>query len=286
MVRSEAAVPLPESDEALLALAAIRDLPDADEGLFRTGGWLRRVSAEPVLLFGGGRALLLEVAHPLIAAGVAEHSDFRADPFGRLQRTLDAMGAIAFRSRREAFAAARGVERAHRSVSGVLAAGTARLPAGTAYDGRDPDLMCWVWATLVDTALVVYERFVSELPSEARASYYADQCAIARLLGVPPDRIPPDPSAFADYFRTMLESGVLEVTDQGRAIADAVLNPPGGGAQARLVSTVTGALLPDRLRVAFGIAWDERRARRFADLERSVRALRRVASVDGAADSR
>ena len=286
MIRSAAAVSLPESDGALLALAAIRDLPDADEGLFRTGGWLRRVSAESVLLFGGGRALLLEVAHPLVAAGVAEHSNFRADPFGRLQRTLDAMGAITFRSQSEALAAARGVERAHRNVSGVLATGTAQLPAGSPYDGRDPALMCWVWATLVDTALVVYERFVSDLPEEARASYYADQCAIARLLGVPAELVPPNVSAFDDYVQTMFESGALEVTAQGRAIADAVLNPPGGGAQAKVVRMVTGALLPPDLRSAFGIDWDESRARRFADLERSVRALRRGASVDGAGDPR
>ena len=84
----------------------------------------------------------------------------------------------------------------------------------------------------------------------------------------------------------MSEEIVERCKELGRAIADAVLNPPGGGAQAKIVRMVTGALLPPHLRSAFGIDWDESRARRFADLERSVRALRRGASVDGAGDPR
>src|SRR5262245_34745579 len=101
--------PLLADDEALLAHAGIdASLPDR-EGLFRDDGWLRRVSREPAVLFGGGCALLLEVAHPLVAAGVADHSDFRRDPFGRLQRTLAAMSAMALESRDKAIGAARAV---------------------------------------------------------------------------------------------------------------------------------------------------------------------------------
>ena len=159
---------LPLDDDALLALAGLGDPPPPEEGLFRRGCWLRRVSGEPVLLFGGGRALLLEIAHPLVAAGVAEHSSYRTDPFGRLQRTLEAMSAIVFRDRAAALAAARSVERAHQRVTGRLAAPAGRFAAGTPYSGRDPELMLWVWATLVDTALAVYERFVETLDVDAR----------------------------------------------------------------------------------------------------------------------
>src|SRR2546428_4859293 len=107
-------------DGALLEHAGIdASLPDR-EGLFRDGGWLRRVSREPAVLFGGGCALLLEVAHPLVAAGVAEHSDFRRDPFGRLQRTLTAISAMALEPRAVAIAAARGVVRSHERVRGRL----------------------------------------------------------------------------------------------------------------------------------------------------------------------
>jgi uncharacterized protein (DUF2236 family) len=77
---TEARAVLPDDDADLLALAGIDELPGEAEGLFRDGGWLRRVASEQVVLLGGGRALLLEVAHPLVAAGVAQHSDFRRDP--------------------------------------------------------------------------------------------------------------------------------------------------------------------------------------------------------------
>src|SRR5262245_66314471 len=101
--------PLPADDDALLAHAGVDPSLPPREGLFREDGWLRRVTREPVVLFGGGCALLLEVAHPLVAAGVAEHSDFRRDPFGRLQRTLAAMSAMALESRDKAIGAARAV---------------------------------------------------------------------------------------------------------------------------------------------------------------------------------
>jgi uncharacterized protein (DUF2236 family) len=265
---------LPSDDDALLALAGIEDPPPPEEGLFRRDSWLRRVSAESVLLLGGGRALLLEVAHPLVAAGVAEHSAFRTDPLGRLQRTLDAMSAIAFRERRAALAAARQVESAHARVRGRLAAPAGRFPAGAAYDGRDPALMRWVWATLVDTALAVHVRFVAPLARDALESYYAEQRVLARVLGVPDACLPPSWPEFRAWFDAMLEGDELAVTDAARAIAAAVLDPPvripGGG----LVRTVTAGLLPARWREAFGLAWDAAREARLDALAASARALR------------
>lgn len=270
-----APVALPEDDDALLALAGIADAPPAAEGLFRGDSWLRRVSGEPVLLFGGGRALLLEVAHPLVAAGVARFSNFRSDPFGRLRHTLDAMTAIAFKDRDTALAAARGVERAHLRVRGELAHGTQRFPAGTPYTGRDPGPVRWVWATLVDTALAVYAQFVEALPADALAAYYADQKVMARLLGVPPEWVPPDYPGFRRYFDGVLHDGTLEVTPEGREIGAAVLDPPGGAANARMLRSITAALLPEHLRAPFDLAWDDARAARFAAMRDNVRRLRR-----------
>jgi uncharacterized protein (DUF2236 family) len=129
---------LPQDDDELLCLAGLENAPPPREGLFRDGSWLRRVGAEPALLLGGGRALLLEVAHPLVAAGVAEHSNFETDPFGRLQRTLDAMRAISFGDRRSALAAARAVERAHLRVRGRLAAGPGASPPAPRTRGAIP----------------------------------------------------------------------------------------------------------------------------------------------------
>jgi uncharacterized protein (DUF2236 family) len=276
---------LPDDDTALLALAAIDPLPPAEEGLFRKESWLRRINAEPVLLFGGGRALLLEVAHPLVAAGVAEHSKFRTDPFGRLQRTLDAMGAIAFGERAAALAAARSVERAHQRVRGTLGETAGAHPAGSAYDGRDVALVRWVWATLVDSALCVYECFVAPLAPAVREAYYADQCAIARLLGVPAPDLPPSYAAFRAWFDGCVASDELCVTGVAREIAEAVLSPPGGLADGGRVRLITAALLPERLRDAFGLRFEDADRARFEALARSVRSLREGAA-EPAADRR
>lgn len=264
---------LPPDDASLLALAGIERLPPPEQGLFAADSWLRRVSGESVLLFGGGRALLLEIAHPLVAAGVAEHSDFRRDPFGRLQRTLDAMSRLTFGDRRSVLEAARVVERSHARVRGTLAQDVGTFAAGTPYDGRDPELVRWVWATLVDTGLQVYELFVAPLDDGAREAYYRDHRAIARLLGVPPARVPDTWAGFRRYFDGLVASDALHVGAQAREIADAVLRPP-AGLPVGSVRLITAALLPPRLREAFGLAWDAGRAQRFDALVASVRRLR------------
>lgn len=265
---------LPRDDDALLGRTGIDPLPAASEGLFRNGGWLRRIHSESALIFGGGRALLLEVAHPLVAAGVAEHSSFRTDPLGRLQRTLQAMHAIAFGDRAAALAAARSVERAHARVRGMLAEDAGRYPAGTVYDGREAVLVIWVWATLVDTALCAYQAFVGPLAEEACESYYAEQRAIARLLGAPPDSLPQDYAAFRTWFDGCVDGDTLFVTPVAREIADAVLTPPPGLADAAQVRLITAALLPERLRDAFGLRFEAKQRARFDSLLRSVRSLR------------
>lgn len=265
---------LPLDDDALLAQAGIDPSLPVAEGLFRAEGWLRRIHAEQALLFGGGRALLLEVAHPLVAAGVAEHSRFRTDPLGRLRRTLDAMHAIGFGDRTAALAAARSVERAHARVHGRLAEGAGAWPAGTPYHGREVALVIWVWATLVDSALCVYERFVAPLSSEARETYYTEQCVIARLLGAPRESLPADHAAFRAWFDGCVAGDALCVTPVAREIADAVLTPPPGVADAAMVRLITAALLPERLRADFGLSFEAAECTRFDALVASVRKLR------------
>jgi uncharacterized protein (DUF2236 family) len=234
------------------------------------------VSGAPVALFGGGRALLLEVAHPFVAAGVAEHSAYRSDPFGRLQRTLAALQAISFGEIPDALAAARGVERAHARVRGVLPDDAGAFAAGTPYSGRDPEAVRWVWATLADTALLIYERFVEPLAPADRESYYAEHRVLGRLLGVEPALVPGDWAAFRAYFDDMVEGDVLAVTPLARDIAATVLHPPADAGAARLARSITAGLLPPRLREAFGLPWDAARAARLETWIEQVRALRRA----------
>ncbi len=158
---------LSAGDLARLRAACGRETVDPARSLFGPESVTWRVNREAVLLLGGGRALLLQVAHPLVAAGVAAHSEFRAHPLRRLWRTLDLMLTLAFADGATALGAVRTIEGVHARVHGVLEAPSGPFPRGTHYDANDPALLLWVYATLVDTALVVYERFVEPLGVDA-----------------------------------------------------------------------------------------------------------------------
>jgi uncharacterized protein (DUF2236 family) len=255
------------------------DLDDAiahfpAEGIFPSESPMRRVHREGVLLLGGGRALLLQIAHPLVAAGVAEHSRFREDPFGRLRRTLDAMLAIVFGRRDTAVAWAARVRRIHASVHGTLAEAAGAFARGTPYDARDPDLLLWVHATLIDTSLLIHDRFFGELDPASRVGYYDETKVIAELMGVPARAIPQTLDAFHAYVEEMLRSDRISLTDEAREIADAVLRPPVplvAGAAGGAARFATAALLPPRLRRAYGLPWGPRRQAAWRALESAGR---------------
>ncbi|MGH9003461.1 MAG: oxygenase MpaB family protein [Acidimicrobiia bacterium] len=212
-----------------------------------------RVNQEAVLLLGGPRALLLQLAEPAVAAGVAEHSGFEADPFGRLARTLEAMTAISFGSEARAQATLDRLAAVHARVRGTL-------PGGVAYRAEDPALQWWVLATLIDTVLRVERRYLGRLGSPERARYYDESRLMADAFGIPQAVVPPDLAAFVAYMKTAFAT--LEVTDTARALARQVLRPPVplvGAPLADVVGLVTVDLLPPRLRTAYGLAWDSRR---------------------------
>jgi uncharacterized protein (DUF2236 family) len=209
----------------------------------------------PVLLLGGPRALLLQLAHPSVAAGVAQHSGFRADPFDRLLRTVSAMGTIAFADPASSRRALAAVQRSHRRVRG-------RRPDGQAYSATDPRLAAWVHATLVDTALVVERRWLGRLSDGERACFYRETMALAAAFGVPEDVLPADVEGFSAWVQA--EAAALSVTEQARAMAEEVLRPPLRRAWGRLgpageraawpvLRLVTADLLPPPLRRAYGL---------------------------------
>lgn len=225
------------------------------------------VNQEAVLLLGGPRALLLQLAEPAVAAGVADHSDFEADPFRRLARTLEAMTAISFGPEAEARTTLAGLAAVHSRVRG-------RLPGGDPYSAEDPGLQWWVWATLVDTVLEVERRYLGRLGEEERARYYQESRLMAGAFGIPAEVVPPDLDAFAAFMRRRVEA--LEVTDTARNLARAVLRPPVplfGAPLGGVVSMVTVDLLPSRLRAAYGLPWDGRRRLAVRGTQMAARAV-------------
>src|SRR5947199_7206930 len=209
MLATGAQPELSAEDVVRLRTACRPPVVDPRDGLFAPESVIRRVNREAVVLLGGGRALLLQIAHPLVAAAVAAHSRFRAEPLARLWRTLDLMLTIVFADAAHALAAAHEIERVHARVHGVLDADVGPWRRGTPYDANDPTLLLWVHATLVESALLVYVRFVAPLSPEDRATYYEESNVGARLLGIPDALVPPSHRAFEDYVDAMVRDDVL-----------------------------------------------------------------------------
>jgi uncharacterized protein (DUF2236 family) len=264
---------LSAGDLARLRTACGRETVDPARSLFGPESVTWRVNREAVLLLGGGRALLLQVAHPLVAAGVAAHSEFRAHPLRRLWRTLDLMLTLAFADGATALGAVRTIEGVPARVHGVLEAPSGPFARGTCYDANDPTLLLWVYATLVDTALVVYERFVEPLGVDGRAAYYEGSKVGARLLGIPEAMMPPTFGRFLEYVDDMIHGDVLAVGPASREIAASILRPavPLGLARVfRAANLFTVGLLPPPIRERYGLSWS-------AGQEKALRALVTVA---------
>jgi len=155
-----------------------------------------RVNRELACTFAAPRAVLMQIAHPLVAAGVAEHSQFRKHRFARLYRTSMAAAAITFGSRDFALRAVRTINQKHRAVHGVLSAPSGIFPAGTPYDANDPELKLWVLSTITDSTLLVYELFVSKLSTADREQYYADSLRVTELFGIPEQQARPDDTSW------------------------------------------------------------------------------------------
>jgi uncharacterized protein (DUF2236 family) len=237
-----------------------------DPGLFPPGSVARRVNEETALILGGGRALLMQLAHPMVAAGVADHSRFREDPLGRLANTLDLTLTVSFGDEGQRRAAAARVAETHRSVTGSRDGGP--------YRALDPDLLLWVHATLVDSALVTYRRFVGPLAPNAAARYHQDMRRQAEVFGVPSSNLPSTLEDFERYVTETLRD--LEVTREARDLAAAVLGPPVHPALrpiARAMAFVTIGLLPEPIRHAYGLHWDDRRERRLSLLAGAIRTV-------------
>lgn len=228
------------------------------------------------MLLGGGRALLLQVAHPLVAAGVIAHSNFRTRPLARLWRTLDLMLTITFADAASALRALRAIEQVHARVHGVLERAVGPFRAGTAYAATDPELLLWVYATLVDTALLVYEDFVAPLDARARAAYYEESKIGARLFGIPHAMLPKRLMDFRDYMRGMVTGEILAVGPASREIAASILQPPVPAGLRHLFQAAnlfTVGLLPPRLRARYGLSWSPARAAVLAAIARAPRLL-------------
>ena len=240
-----------------------------DVGLFGPGSASWRIDREVLVLAGGTCALLMQLAHPAVAAGVAQHSNFRDDPFARLRRTLTATYRVVFGTTPQAERALRRIDAIHGRVRGLVP------ETGEPYDARDADLLLWVHATLVDTAVRVYDRYVARLtPAEAQA-YHAESRQIAVRLGVPPDGVPETLEELRAGMRRLIADGTVRVGPTARSLAPSVRYPTRWPQRWMwdIAHLVSDSVMPAELRRGYGIGWSPARER---GTQRLAAASRRI----------
>ena len=237
-----------------------------DYGYYGPDSLAWKIGRETVVLLGGGRAVLMQIAHPLVAMGVSAHSSYMSDPFGRADRTFMLGEYLTFGSTLKARRAAQTINRLHRHVHGTLPMDAGAYSRGCRYDARNPELLLWVHATLVDTLLLTYMLFVGPLSVEEQDQYYQESKAIARLLGLQPGDMPGSVNDLKRYVDDMVNSNRLAATPQARELAQQVLFPPAPFVIRPLMHLnfqITCALLPQPVREIYGLEWDDMRQKAF-----------------------
>jgi uncharacterized protein (DUF2236 family) len=244
------------------------------EGVFGPHSVTWRVDREAAIFLGAGRALLLQLAHPWVAAAIGQHSDAFADPVGRFHRTFRVVLTMVFGRIEQSLGAARALHRRHAAISGMMLETAGPFPAGSCYCANSVPALRWVHATLTETALMVYRLVLPGLTPHERERYYAESRIFAGLLGIPQTNLPESWSGFSAYTEAMVQSEILTLTDSARAMAHRLL----AGTDTWLpipaaYRALTAELLPPRLRRAFALDHGRSERRAAGDLLRWAQRL-------------
>jgi uncharacterized protein (DUF2236 family) len=239
------------SDLERQLLSLQKSSTEASWGLFGPDSMLWKVNRESVVFLGAGRALLLQLSHPLVAAAVAQHSTVLNNPLRRWHQTFSIMFKMVFGTIEQSFDAARMLHRRHSSVQGHLAEAIGTFTVGTPYDANDADLVQWVHSTLVETAYLVYTFAFSQLPSKEQEQFYQESSRMAGLFGLASVSLPPTWEAFRCYFDDMCQSGVLSASGSAKHLVNQLF----GKGVPQWYQAVTAQLLPPSLRTAFQLPY-------------------------------
>lgn len=249
---------------------------EPDPGIFGPGSITWRLHKEQWLIAAGGRAFLMQAAHPVVAQGALDHSRFAEDPYGRVYNTVHAMVGLVYGTTHEVNAIAHHINRLHHAVTGTLRESAGRHIAGSAYGAMDPQALLWVHAVFVDSILSAYISFVGPLTDDEREQYWQESRRYAHRLGLGDDHLPPSYAALRAYMQQAIADGEVAVGAGAREIAQTVLYPPISWYRRPLwavIQVMTLGQLPDEIRRQYGIRWDWRGRAAF----RAVCALTRLA---------
>ncbi|WP_263365680.1 oxygenase MpaB family protein [Edaphobacter bradus] len=229
---------------------------DPREGIFGWSSVSWKVNREAALFLGAGRAALLQLAHPWVAAALDQHSNLRNDPVARFHNTFRVVFTMIFGTLSQALAASRHLYSLHTRITGELPEGVAGYRRGGHYAANEVNALLWVYSTLVESALMAYDCVLPPLSQEERKSYYAESRMMAALFGIPAEALPADLGAFEEYNRGMWDSDRLGVSTLSREMAQGVLH--GRGSLVTIPEwyrALTAAWMPERLRVEFGLGF-------------------------------
>ena len=256
-------------------LDIVRNAPAVPgDGVFGPGSMMWQVHREAALFLGAGRALLLQLAHPWVAAGVSEQSQVFANPLGRFHRTFSTVYTMVFGTRDQALGAARRLYRRHGAVVGRLPEAAGSFAAGSAYAANEVDALRWVHATLAETAIMSHDLVLPPLSEAERQRYWTDTRLFASLFGIPQQQLSTDWASFQAYTAAVIESDVLTVSPAARDIAQRILSGEATWIGPPLwFRALTAQMLPERLRIAFDLPFGEPERRR---AERARAWLRRA----------
>src|SRR5437762_682249 len=234
---------------------SIRDrTTDPQAGIFGPFSISWRIHRESALFLGAGRAALLQLAHPWVAAAIDRHSKVRNQPIARFHNTFRVVFTMIFGTLAQALAASHHLYHLHTRIKGELPAPVARYPQGSPYEANEVNALLWVYATLIETTLLTYDMVLPPLSSTERETYYTENKTLAALFGIPPEAMPADWTAFEAYNRAMLSSDTLGVNALSREMAHRVLHARGSWLPVPgWYRALTAASMPERLRIEFAL---------------------------------
>ena len=249
------AVAQPDLEALLAGISAKVSNPSA--GIFGPASLSWRINRESALFLGAGRAALLQLAHPWITASLAEHSRVMNRPIERFHNTFRIVFTMIFGSLEQALAAARHLHVLHTRIQGEMPEDVAHWKRGSRYEANEIGALRWVFATLVESAVLAHDCALPALSSAERDGYYAECKTLAGLFGLPVASLPEDWEAFAAYNRKMHASDELGVSETARRMAHNLL--AGAGSWVRppfwyRALTIEG--LPVRFREEFDLRFD------------------------------
>jgi uncharacterized protein (DUF2236 family) len=243
----------------------------SDEGYFGPTSVSWQVHREVTVLFGGARAMLMHAAHPLVIAGANQTGMYERNPWKRLQRTLMLQYTLTFGTKSEAHAAAERINGVHERINGVDAV------TGRAYDALDPDLLLWVHACLIESALLFERLTIGRLDAAGRQRFHEEQMLAAELVRLPRERVPATVPGLQAYVADTVASGELFVTDAARGVAELFFDPPRDAEWRPVLKEVARlaiGTLPPEVRDGYGFPFGRKSRHAMRAMFAAMRAVR------------